>query len=331
MTSTSDIATDFSLFAKKYKKKFPISFVEKKKRTCYNCDEDSHFANECPCEKRVDKPKFVKGVKPRLKPNPINERFKKNKGRAFVGTEYTSDEQEEDEEKEAIVAGLAFSKPGSLFTYDYSKDYSTESSTLNDIGSSFMARTTHDDDSDDSPSSTIVGSCLMPREIKVMESPPSLSSVLDDETEDQDEVAMLKELYKLRCTLRGDALVKFDFLMDSLKQKDESIEELEYHLNDKERRFNLLRQELKTERCISQGLKQQIETFELDKVKDLETIERAQLLAQELDASKKELERVGQKSEWGRSWRGLHSPDVAGVAAGRSCVRVGADGVRLDL
>ncbi|KAK1646645.1 hypothetical protein QYE76_064450 [Lolium multiflorum] len=41
---------------------------------------------------------------------------------------------------------------------------------------------------------------------------------------------------------------------------------------------------------ISQGLKQQIETFELDKVKDLETIERAQLLAQELDASKKELE-----------------------------------------
>ena len=35
---------------------------------------------------------------------------------------------------------------------------------------------------------------------------------------------------------------------------------------------------------------QQIETFELDKVKDLETIERAQLMAQELDASKKELE-----------------------------------------
>ncbi|KAK1667802.1 hypothetical protein QYE76_055961 [Lolium multiflorum] len=264
MTSTSDIATDFAFFAKKYKAKFPMSFNEKKKRTCYNCDEDSHFANECPYEKRVDKPKFVKGVKPRLKPNPINDRYKKNKGRAFVGAEYLSDEEEEDEEKEAGVAGLAFSKPGSLFTYDYSKDYSTESSTPNDIGSSFMARTTHDDDSDDSPSSTIVGSCLMARETK--------------------------ELYKVRCTLRGEALVKFDFLMDSLKERDESIEELEYHLNDKKRRFNLLRQELKTERCISQGLKQQIETFELDKVKDLETIERAQLLAQELDASKKELE-----------------------------------------
>ncbi|KAK1687097.1 hypothetical protein QYE76_047945 [Lolium multiflorum] len=162
MTSTSDIATDFAFFAKKYKAKFPMLLNDKKKRTCYNCDEDNHFANECPYEKRVDKPKFIKGVKPRLKPNPINDRYKKNKGRAFVGAEYLSDEEEEDEEKEAGVAGLAFSKPGSLFTYDYSKDYSTE----NDVGSSFMARTTQDDDSDDSTSSTIVGSCLMARETK---------------------------------------------------------------------------------------------------------------------------------------------------------------------
>ncbi|KAK1604466.1 hypothetical protein QYE76_028139 [Lolium multiflorum] len=289
MTSKSDIATDFAFFAKKYKNKLPMSFNEKKIRTCYNYDEDSHVANECPHEKRVDKPKFVKGAKPRLKPNPINERYKKNKGRAFVGADYISDEEEEVAE-EAGVAGLAFSKPGSLFTYDYSKDYSTESSTPNDSGSSFMARTTHDDDSDESPFSTTVGSCLMARETKVMESPPSLSSVLDDETENQEEIAMLKELNKVRCTLRGEALVKFDYLMDSLKERDESIEELDYHLNEEKWRFNLLRQELKNERCISQGLKQQIETFELDKVKDLETIERAQLLAQELDASKKELE-----------------------------------------
>ncbi|KAK1650786.1 hypothetical protein QYE76_068591 [Lolium multiflorum] len=153
MTSTSDMATDFAFFAKKYKAKFPMLLNDKKKkRTCYNCDEDSHFANECPYEKRVDKPRFIKGVKPRLKPNPINDRYKKNMGRAFVGAEYLSDDEEEDEEKEA------------------------------------------------------------------------------------------------GCTLRGEALVKFDFLMDSLKEKDESIEELEYHLNEKERRFNLLRQELKTER-----------------------------------------------------------------------------------
>ncbi|KAK1630722.1 hypothetical protein QYE76_005037, partial [Lolium multiflorum] len=273
----------------KYKKKFPISSNEKK-RTCYNCDEDNHFANEFPYEKRVDKLRFVKGVKPRLKTNPINERYKKNKGRAFVGTEYISDEEGEEEEKEVGVAGLAYSEPGSLFTYDYSKDYSTESSTPNVIGSSFMARTTHDDDSDDSSSSTIAGSCLMPMESKVMESPPSLSSSLDNETDNQDEEVVLKGLFKVRCTLRGDALVKFDFLMDSLNERDESIEELESHMKDEKRRFNLLRQELKNERFISQGLKQLVETFQLDKVKDLETIERSQLIAQELDASKKELE-----------------------------------------
>ncbi|KAK1693215.1 hypothetical protein QYE76_009912 [Lolium multiflorum] len=52
MTSTSDIATDFAFFAKKYKGKLPMLLNDKKKkRTCYNCDEESHFANECPYEK----------------------------------------------------------------------------------------------------------------------------------------------------------------------------------------------------------------------------------------------------------------------------------------
>ncbi|KAK1652756.1 hypothetical protein QYE76_070561 [Lolium multiflorum] len=291
MTSTSDIATDFAFFAKKYKGKLPMLLNDKKKkRTCYNCDEDSHFANECPYEKRVDKPKFIKGVKPRLKPNPINDRYKRNKGRAFVGAEYLSDEEEEDEEKEAGVAGLAFSKPGSLFTYDYSKDYSTE----NDVGSSFMARITQDDDSDDSSSSTTIGSCLMARETKVMEPPPSLSSVLDNEAENQDELTVLKELYNVRCTLRGEALVKFDFLMDSLKEKDESIEELEYHLNDKERRFNLLRQELKTERCISQELnasKEELEVAHASLTRDLDHLERANKLV------KDELKKLGKNHD----------------------------------
>ncbi|KAK1668233.1 hypothetical protein QYE76_056392 [Lolium multiflorum] len=255
MTSTSDIATDFAFFAKKYKAKFPMLLNDKKKkRTCYNCDEDNHFANECPYEKRVDKPKFIKGVKPRLKPNPINDRYKKNKGRAFVGAEYLSDEEEEDEEKEAGVAGLAYSKPGSLFTYDYSKI---------------------------TPRRMMLALPSWQEQLKMM-TPMTLPPLQS--------LALVLWQGKPRCTLRGEALVKFDFLMDSLKEKDESIEELEYQLNEKERRFNLLRQELKTERCISQGLKQQIETYELDKVKDLETIDRAQLLTQELNASKEELE-----------------------------------------
>ena len=90
--------------------------------------------------------------------------------------------------------------------------------------------------------------------------------------------------------LRGDAVVKLDFLMDSLNERDESIEELESHIENEKRRFNLLRQELKDERCITNGLKQQMETFELDKVENLDILDKAHLMAQELDASKKELE-----------------------------------------
>ncbi|KAK1642471.1 hypothetical protein QYE76_060276 [Lolium multiflorum] len=187
MTSTSDIVIDFAFFVKK-----------------------------------VDKPKFVKDVKPRLKPNPINERYKKNKGRAFVGAEYISDEEGEDKEKEAGVTGLAFSEHGSLFTYDYSKDYSTESSTPNVIGSSFMARMTYDDDSDDSSSSTVVGSFLMEREAKVMESPPSLSIILDDDKIDnQDEDVDLKGLFKANKLVK-DELKKLgenhDLLQDTYKK-----------------------------------------------------------------------------------------------------------------
>ena len=115
-----------------------------------------------------------------------------------------------------------YTQPGSLFTYDYSKDYSTESFTTKIVGSSFMEREAND--SSDDSSSTVVGSCLMVREAKVIQSPPSLSSILDDnETDDQYEDSILEGLYKVRCTLRGDALVMFDLLMDSLNERDEPL------------------------------------------------------------------------------------------------------------
>ncbi|KAK1620146.1 hypothetical protein QYE76_025663 [Lolium multiflorum] len=95
--------------------------------------------------------------------------------------------------------------------------------------------------------------CLMAKGPKVTPTlNPNTSS--NDESDD-DDVAMLKELFDVRCTLRGDALVKFDYLMDTLKEKDESIEELEYHMNDEKRRFNLLRQELKNERELEESHK----------------------------------------------------------------------------
>jgi hypothetical protein len=74
MTSTSELDTDLAFFAKKYGKHSMKrgSFVPKeKRRSCYNCDELGHFADTCPYEKRQNKLKYVKGVKPKLKPNPI--------------------------------------------------------------------------------------------------------------------------------------------------------------------------------------------------------------------------------------------------------------------
>jgi hypothetical protein len=77
-----------------------------------------------------------------LKPNPINLR-NKNKFKdvkALVGTKYTYDVDDEDSDEEDMVgvAGLVLAKLGSLFKYDYTKDY--ESSTKNSPHKCLMAK-----------------------------------------------------------------------------------------------------------------------------------------------------------------------------------------------
>jgi hypothetical protein len=69
-----------------------------------------------------------------------------------------------------------------------------------------------------------------------------------------------------------------------------TIEELNNHLEDGVRRYNLLKQELSEKKNTSFLLSQQIETYKLDKVKHLDSLDRSNIIAQELDASKKELE-----------------------------------------
>jgi hypothetical protein len=49
-------------------------------------------------------------------------------------------------------------------------------------------------------------------------------------------------------------------------------------------------QELSNEKNTSSMLSQQIETYEKDKVKHLDTLDRSLIISQELDVSKKELE-----------------------------------------
>jgi chromosome segregation ATPase len=105
-----------------------------------------------------------------------------------------------------------------------------------------------------------------------------------------DEGAILATLYKTMCSLRGDARAHLEYLMDTIAQHNESLDELRSHLEDGEQRFNLLAQELTEEKNTSFLLSQQIETYQLDRTKDMETIDKTLLMAQELDASKKELE-----------------------------------------
>ena len=65
---------------------------------------------------------------------------------------------------------------------------------------------------------------------------------------------------------------------------------MESLIEREKRRFNLLKQELTNEKNTTFLLTQQIETYKLDKVKDMDTLDRSLLLSQELDASKKNLE-----------------------------------------
>jgi chromosome segregation ATPase len=105
-----------------------------------------------------------------------------------------------------------------------------------------------------------------------------------------DEEAILATLYKTMCSLRGDARAHFEYLMDTIAQRNESLDEARSHVEDGDQRFNLIAQELTGEKNTSLFLSQQIETYQLDRTKDLDTMDKTLLMAQELDASKKELE-----------------------------------------
>ena len=74
-----------SLFVKKFSAgKFKGRFPKKKVRSCYNCEETNHLSNECPYEKREDKPRFSKTFVKKKLPNPLKSKSKKSDGKAMV-------------------------------------------------------------------------------------------------------------------------------------------------------------------------------------------------------------------------------------------------------
>ena len=77
------------------------------------------------------------------------------------------------------MAGLALSEPRSLFTYDYTKDYSDNSDIPKKSGTCLKARGAMEDDLDLSSIPKNSDIFHMERGAKVI-SPPSLSSILDE-------------------------------------------------------------------------------------------------------------------------------------------------------
>ena len=251
-----------------------ISSLEGKKRTCYNCNEENHFASECPYEKREDKPKFEKKETRLGKklPNPLNKGkgLKKKEGKAFVGTTYMSDDSDDDEEEDDEVVGVAgvakLAKSNSLFKYDYSKDYKGKNHMC------LMAK--GDMVNTNSPHSTLIM--------------PHVVACNNDDSDDEEE-ALLIEMHKFMSSLKGKALAKFQFLMDTIVERNETIEELENLITEDKRRFQLLEQELTEEKIKTASLALSIETYQLDHVKNLDNLEKSLGVIQELNASKEEL------------------------------------------
>lgn len=104
-------------------------FSKGKSRLCYNCDEANHFTNKCPYEKRQYRERHDKEeMRPTKKlSNPKNSKvYKKRDDKALVVGETYMSNDSDNEDDVVGVAGVAChapSKPGSVFRYDYSKDY----------------------------------------------------------------------------------------------------------------------------------------------------------------------------------------------------------------
>jgi hypothetical protein len=71
-----------------------------------------------------------------------------------------------------------------------------------------------------------------------------------------DEDTIVATLYKTMCSVRGDAHAHFEYLMDTIAQCNECLDEARSHIEDGERRFNFLAQEIAEEKNTSFVLSQ---------------------------------------------------------------------------
>src|SRR5664279_3304339 len=128
-------------------------------------------------------------------------------------------------------------------------------------------------------SSSKVHMCLVARGSKVTPTLNPNISRNDESDDDEEEIDdnFMHELGMVYASLHGNtnARAKFEFLMDTIVENNETIKDLKSLVNEGKLRFNLLKQDLTNEKHNSFTLSQQIETHEIDKVIHLESIDRA--------------------------------------------------------
>jgi hypothetical protein len=97
--------------------------------------------------------------------------------------------------------------------------------------------------------------------------PPSLSSILDANDVVEEEEDIITGLFEVRCSLRCDALAKFDYLMETVTSRDETIEESTTHIEYVKRGLNPPKQELSDEKNTTFLLNEKLKHLKLIRLK----------------------------------------------------------------
>jgi hypothetical protein len=120
-------------------------------------------------------------------------------------------------------------------------------------------------------SSPQIHMCLMASGSKVTPTLDPNTSPNDKSDDDDDNEAFLHEMEIMYASLRGNenAHAKVEHLMETLFEHKETINELNSLVNEGNRRFNLLKQELSEEKHTNSSLSQSIKSCELTNAKSI--------------------------------------------------------------
>src|SRR4051812_44420121 len=239
---------DMALFVKRFTKgDFKGKFQKKNTRACYNCGNSGHFAEDCPYEKREDKPRFPRKEVSKKLPNPLNNKFKK---KALIAQE------ESDPEDVGGVAGVTqdtqntlklLNKQGEVVNYNYMSDYTGNAHKC------LMAKLVDDD----TPSSSA----------KIMVTPIDISFMLPSETPNDEfddaegddantsyEDFLSVKVNKMMGSLKGNKLKMFQLLMDVVGKHSTTIKDLEILLTEEKENYAILERKVDFEEAQNDNL-----------------------------------------------------------------------------